>query len=153
MKTTAKVILGTLAIIVAWFSLRIIGGALGWFDQAMTVVQEEVAPAVLQKKYEWFKDASAQLDKKTADIQVYESRFKAIGGTAGACPQGTDRVTREQCMVWVQEVSGIIASYNGLAAEYNSEMAKWNWRFTNVGQLPRGASSPVPREYRPYQYQ
>ena len=152
MSTTAKVILGTLCILVAYFALRVIGGALGWFDEAITIVQQEVAPAVLQKKYEWFKDSAASLDAKKADISVYESRFKAIGGTVGACPQGVDRVSREQCMVWVQEVSGIVASYNSSAAEYNSEMSKWNWRFTNVGQLPQGATEPLPREFKPYAY-
>lgn len=140
-------------IVVAFFALRIVGGVLGWFDSAVAVVQKETDPAVLQQKYEWFKDAASALDAKKADISVYESRFKAIGGTVGACPQGVDRVTREQCLVWVQEVSGIIASYNETASQYNSEMSKWNWRFTNVGQLPQGATEPLPREFKPYQYQ
>ena len=52
-----------------------------------------------------------------------------------------------------QEVSGITAGLNALASEYNAQMAKWNWRFTNVGQLPKGATEALPREFKPYQYQ
>lgn len=125
---------------------------LNWGGRAVDVVSHEIDPAVLQQKYEWFKDASAQLDKKKADISVYERRFKSIGGATGSCPVTLNRTASEQCFVWVQEVSGIIASYNGLAAEYNSEMAKWNWRFTNIGMLPQGANVVLPREYKPYEY-
>jgi hypothetical protein len=27
---------------------------------------------------------------------------------------------------------------------------KFNWRFTNVGDMPPGATTPLPREYKPY---
>jgi hypothetical protein len=140
------------------FRAVVLGGVLlcssgcGWLGSAAQVVSNEVDPANLQRKYEWFKDTSAQLDKKKADIAVYERRFKTVGGATGTCPQTLNRTASEQCFVWVQEVSGIIASYNGLAAEYNSEMAKWNWRFTNVGMLPQGASESLPREFKPYEY-
>lgn len=133
--------------------LSLVSWALGWFGRAADVVNQEIDPAALQHKYEWFKDAAATLDARNADIRVYDSRFRSIGGTVGNCPQSTDRVSREECMVWVQEVSGIVASYNALASEYNSEMSKWNWRFTNIGQLPNGADQPLPREFKPYQYQ
>jgi hypothetical protein len=140
-------------IMVAFIVLWVAGAALGWFGRAADVVQQELDPAALLAKYSWFKDAAAQLDARHADIAVYESRFKSIGGKVGECPQGTDRVTREECMVWVQEVSGIIASYNQLAGEYNSQMSKWNWRFANIGQLPQGATEVLPRDFKPYQMQ
>lgn len=149
MKIVGWVFLICVAVIALW----LIGAVLGWFGRAADVVQQEIDPAVLLQKYSWFKDAAAQLDARHADIVVYEHRFQAIGGKIGECPQGGDRVSREQCMVWVQEVSGIIASYNDLAAQYNAQMAKINWRFTNRGQLPQGASEPLPREFRAYQYQ
>lgn len=124
------------------------GMALGWFGRAVDVVQQQVDPFELQRKYELFKDEAAQLDKKRADISVYEGRFKRLN-----CQRETlDRVTREQCMVWEQEVSGIAASYNQLAADYNSQMAKWNYAFCNVGTLPKGATEPLPREFRSYIY-
>lgn len=148
MKTFGWIMLVLLGFCVFWVS----GIAFGWFGRAVDLVQQEVDPFALQKKYEWFKDSAAQLDARHADIAVYESRFKAIGGKVGECPPAVDRVAREQCMVWVQEVSGITAGYNSLASEYNAEMAKWNWRFTNVGQLPKGATEPLPREFKPYAY-
>lgn len=147
MKIFGWVCLGIL-IFFGLIALSIFSFAANWFGSAATVVQQQIDPAVLQQKYEWFKDASAQLDKKQADIQVYESRLQHQ-----KCDAATDRVKEEQCMVWEQETAGVIASYNSLAADYNSEMSKWNWRFTNVGQLPQGASTPLPREYKPYEIQ
>jgi hypothetical protein len=41
-------------------------------------------------------------------------------------------------------------SFNQLAADYNAQMAKINYAFCNVGQLPQGATTPLPREYKPY---
>ena len=40
--------------------------------------------------------------------------------------------------------------HNQLCAEYNSAMSKFNYRFTNIGDLPEGATEPLPREYKPY---
>ena len=102
-------------------------------------------------KYEWFKDASAQLDKKVADIQVYQSRLVDLNETYRSVPrQAWPREDREQYNVWSSEVSGVRTSYNSLAAEYNAQMAKFNWRFANAGDLPKGADTPLPREYKPY---
>lgn len=131
-----------IAIIMA---LSIGGCVLGWFGSAVNVVQQQLDPAELQRKYELFKDEAAQLDKKMADLHIYERRTKAAH-----CDTVTDRVGREQCMVWLQEQSGIAASYNSLAADYNAQMSKWNYRFCNVGTLPQGATQPLPREFKPY---
>jgi hypothetical protein len=60
------------------------------------------------------------------------------------------REDREQLNVWMQEVAGVKASFNQLAAEYNANMAKFNYRFTNAGDLPRGATEVLPREFRTY---
>jgi hypothetical protein len=148
MKTVGWIVVIVLLIL----AVNIVGYTLGWFGKAADVVQREIDPEVLQRKYEWFKESAASLDAKMADISVYNNRFQSIGGKPGQCPQSADRVTREQCMVWVQEVSGIIASYNDSASQYNAEMSKWNWRFANIGELPRGTTEPLPREFRRYQY-
>jgi hypothetical protein len=87
-------------IMFALFVLSITGSLLGWFGRAQQVVEQQVDPFVLQQKYEWFKDAAAQLDAKKADISVYDSRFKAIGGKIGECPAGGDRVAREHWKEW-----------------------------------------------------
>ncbi len=126
-------------------ALGLIGGAA---TNAAAVVQKEFYPDALLKKYEWFKDASAALDKKAADIGVYDGRLRSqvtLYGPAAKWP----RDVREQAAIWMSEEAGIKASYNQLASEYNAEMVKFNWRFTNVGDVPQGGQ-PVQREYRPY---
>lgn len=128
----------------------LIGGAA---NNAAKVVQKEFYPDALLRKYEWFKDASAQLDKKQADIAVYDARLKSLTDAYAGTPRGRwPRDDREQFSIWMSEAAGVRASYNELAAEYNAEMAKFNWRFTNVGDVPQGGK-PLPREYRPYQEQ
>lgn len=117
------------------------------------VVSEQIDPAALLKKYEWFKDASAQLNKKVADIQVYENRQKSLAKNyEGTKRSEWSREDREQSNLWETECAGVIASYNSLAAQYNSQMSKINYRFCNVGDLPKGASEPLPREFAEYKY-
>lgn len=131
--------------------IGIIGYPLGWFSEAASVAKKEFGPSAALEKYEWFKDAAAQLDKKKADIQLYDSRMKAMKETyANLERQKWPREDREQFNLWSSEVSGVAASYNSLAAEYNSGMAKFNWSFANAGDLPKGATEPLPREFKPY---
>ena len=114
-------------------------------SKAAAVVSHEIDPQVLQNKYEWFKDTYAQLEADKANISTLESRMKIVEKMPNP-----DRTDREQLMTWQQEVAGVKAAYNDLAAEYNSEMSKWNYRFTNIGDLPNGASQPLPRNVAPY---
>lgn len=142
-------ILGTLLV----FSvvIGVVGYGLGWFSEAAQVAQEEFGPRAMLEKYEWFKDAAAQLDKKRADIRVYKSRISHMKEDYKDVKRlDWPRSDREQFNLWRTEVAGVIASYNGLAAEYNSQMAKFNWRFANRGELPQGATEPLPREFKPY---
>lgn len=125
--------------------------AFSWVGEGAKVAKDEFGPEELLNKYEWFKDASAQLDKKLADIAIYESRMKTMEGSYKNLErQKWPREDREQYNVWASEVAGTTASYNSLAAEYNAQMSKFNWRFTNTGDLPKGATVPLPREYKPY---
>lgn len=123
----------------------------GWLMDAKQVANEEFSPRALFDRYIWFKDAAAQLDKKRADIQVYDVRLKSIQEAyKGVSRAQWARDDREQYSIWSSEAAGIRASYNGLAAEYNAGMAKVNWRFAEIGNLPPGATIPLPREYKPY---
>lgn len=144
---------------VAAFGLTVLGigaCAIGLVGGVATngaqVIQKEFYPDALLRKYEWFKDASAALDKKQADIKVYQRRLTDLEHSyTGVARRQWARDDREQSSIWQSELSGVRASYNSLAADYNAEMAKFNWRFTNVGDLPRGSSTPLPREYKPYE--
>lgn len=128
-----------------------IGWTLNWFSNAGKVAQEQFSAEAMLKKYEWFKDASAQLDAKAADVKVYNVKLQMLQEQYKGVPrQKWDRTDKEDMNQWAQEIAGIMASYNGLAAEYNAQMVKFNYRFTNAGDLPRGASQVLPREYRQY---
>lgn len=123
----------------------------GCFSETLQVSQEEFGPRALLKKYEWFKNASAALDARAASIRVYEQRFERLKKEYQGEPRNKwSREDREQANLWEQEVAGLRASFNNLAAEYNAQMAKFNWQFCNKGTLPQGATEPLPREYKPY---
>lgn len=123
-------------------------------NEAAEVAREEFGPKALLAKYEWFKDTAAELDKKQADIKVYDGRITAMNDTYKDLPrQEWPREDREQYNLWTSEVAGAKAGYNSLAAEYNAQMAKINWKFTNAGDLPKGADTPLPREFKTYESQ
>jgi hypothetical protein len=122
-------------------------------DAKDTLFQETKASTLL-KKYEYFKEMSAQLDKKVADISIYSGKIKSLEADyAGVKRPDWARDDREQLSIWKSEFDGVKASYNSLAAEYNSAMSKINYSFCNVGDLPAGAATPLPREYKPYIYE
>lgn len=140
-----------MACVTGCLALGVFGTTAGVVHEAATVAREQLGPRALLQKYEWFKDASASLDKKRADVQVYDKRLTDLRAEYQGKGRGAwAREDREQVSIWQSEAAGIKASYNQLAAEYNAEMAKVNWRFANVGGLPAGASQPLPREYKPY---
>ena len=120
-------------------------------NEANRVAYREIRPETLLAKYNWFKDAAAALDKKQADISVYRARMKEmLESYNGKTRSGWSKEDRQQYNIWSSEHAGVKASYNTLASEYNAQMAKVQWRFCNVGTLPAGATTPLPREFREY---
>lgn len=147
-----------MAKIIGWIALILFLGSilaivLNTCTSTVKVVKQEFSPEALLKKYEWFKDASAQLDAKLANLKDYKQRYANIKQSYGADSSiraKWSRDDREQWNTWQSEESGVKASYNDLAAQYNAAMAKFNYRFCNKGTLPQGAEEPLPREYRSY---
>lgn len=132
--------------------ISILGYAGSWFFEAGEVAREQFGPRAMMKKYEWFKDSSAQLDSKLATIEAYKVRTQSMDETYEGTPRVKwPRSDREQYNQWRSEVAGVITSFNNLAAEYNSQMSKFNYRFTEAGDVPDGAVIPLPREFKPYQ--
>ena len=119
-----------LLLMVALTGLKLAGSALGWFSEAAQVAKEEFGPKAALKKYEWFKDASEQIRKLDSDIRIYEEKQALI------CIPGMDRISREQCMLWSQEVAGIKSAYNDTVAEYNAQSQKFNWEMFDTTQIP-----------------
>lgn len=118
---------------------------------AKEVAYENYDPRAAMERYKWFKDAAAALDKKRADVKVYETRIQTLKEDYGSTPRVKwAREDREQFSIWQSEVAGIKASYNQLAAEYNAQMANIAYAYANRGQLPASNLDPLPREFKPY---
>lgn len=142
---------GCLALVLLTFCLWPVGCACGWYTKATNVVMQQIDPQRMLSKYEWFKDVAATLDSKRASLKAYEARFAAMEADYKSIPRSQwPRDDREQFNLWQSEMAGLKASYNLLAADYNSQMSKINWAFCNRGDLPQGASDPLPREFKPY---
>lgn len=144
-----------LKILVTLIVVGVIFGAYGLIcgtaKEGVQVAREEFGPRALLKKYEWFKDAAAQCEKKLADIKVYDGKIKGMEEDYKGVPRRDwDRVDKQQLSQWRSELDGVKASYNDVSARYNAQMAKFNWRFAEAGRLPYGATEPLPREFKPY---
>lgn len=139
--------------VVIVISLIAIGSChfLNYANDAASTVSNEVAPSALLAKYTWLKEAHAQLDKKQADIKVMQSSMDSLTSQyQGVLRNKWARVDLDTWGQKSEELAGTKMSYNQLAAEYNAKMAEIQWRFTNVGMLPQGATETLPREYAPY---
>lgn len=119
-----------------------------WNDSIKTV-QKEFAPSALLKKYEYFKDLSAAIDKKRADVDIYTEALQEYYDSSGKM-LATDKETKFYIEQRRSELLGIISVHNQLCSDYNGAMAKFNYRFTNKGDVPASNLEPLPREYRPY---
>lgn len=147
MKAFGWVVLACMALFAFWVASI----AFNWFGRAVEVVQQEIDPGELLRKYSWFKNAAAALDDKAASIELGTKRVKSFEEMYKGTPRKDwPRDDREQYGQITTELFGLKLSFNSLAAEYNAQMAKINWRFCNVGDLPRGADKALPREYRAY---
>lgn len=141
---------GIVALFVLGVFVWFLGSVCSVAENTRQTAMQEFSPSALLAKYEWFKDAHAALDAKRANLRVYEQRLAGLETSYGPNRGKWPADERERAGIWESEQAGIAASYNLLAADYNAEMAKFNWRFTNVGDLPAGATEPLPRSVAPY---
>ena len=119
-----------------------IAGILGYryADEAREVAWQETRPLVLVKKYRFFKELQAALDARQADIHAKKralTRLEARIAKLDAAGKETESLQEEQSLQ-EQEVYGLIASYNAMAANYNRRMADVGYQFCNQGQMPQG---------------
>lgn len=120
-------------------------------NDASDTLYKETKASTLLKKYEYFKDVAAALDAKVASIQILEGKVNQMKKDYDGQPRSKwAREDREQNNLNQEELAGLKMSYNSLAGEYNSAMSKLNYAFCNVGDLPQGATKPLPREFKPY---
>ncbi len=108
--------------------VSIIGTGLGFFTNAAKVAQQEFSPEAMLKKYEWFKDASAALDKKQADLSAYSVRINTFKDDySGIKKSEWPRDDRQAFNQLNAEYQGMLQMYNSVAAEYNAQSNKFNW--------------------------
>ncbi len=131
-RTSIKLLVGIMFIA---FVVNIVGSSFGYFSDAAAVAKKEFGPKAALTKYEWFIDASNQIEKKKKDVIIYQSKIDDM------CDKIYDRYTGEQCMTWYQELAGIKSSYNDLVADYNSQSQKFNWSMFNT-------KTPIPKQYK-----
>lgn len=151
-RETRQLVRGGCAVLVLLFALTATVVACGVGGCTAKKANEQFGVDASLEKYEWFKDAAARLEAKRASVQVSEARLEALDKQyAGVPRKDWPRADLEQSNLWRSEVAGMKASFNDLAGQYNARMAKFNFRYANVGDLPQGASDPLPREFKPYE--
>lgn len=106
------------------------------------VIHKEFGASALLKKYEYFKDLSAAIDSKRADLSAYKANLQDY-----KIKDKDDKFYYEQSKA---EAMGILMMHNQLVSEYNAGMSKFNYAFCNVGTLPASNLEPLPREFKPY---
>jgi len=109
-------------IIASLFLLGILVGVVGyatsWFGEAAQVAKEEFGLREALKKYEWFKDASAELDKKQADIKVYSSKLTSLAEAyKDISRREWPRTDMEQMSIWQAEVAGVKAQIDAINSD------------------------------------
>lgn len=126
------------------FSIVIIIGVLIIRSCGITAdtIHKEFSASALLKKYEYFKDLSAAIDSKRADLNAYKTNLQDY-----KIKDKDDKFYYEQSKA---EAMGILMMYNQLVSEYNAGMSKFNYAFCNIGTLPASNLEPLPREYKPY---
>ncbi len=110
----------------------VLAHACSWFGEAATVAREQFGPRGGLAKYEWFKNANAQLQRKRVDLDAFKARMDAARKRA----ESGDRFAAERADLTESEWIGLLSSYNGLVAEYNAASSKFNWA-PFAGDVPR----------------
>lgn len=129
-------LLGISIVAIVFFSM------LRYCGNAADTVHKEFSPSALLKKYEYFKDLSAAIDSKRADLNAYKTNLQDY--------KITDKDSRFYYEQSKAEAMGILMMHNQLVADYNAGMSKFNYAFCNVGTLPASNLEPLPREFKPY---
>lgn len=147
MKIVTWVLGGILALVL--LPVLFVGGhACTWFGEAATVTREEFGPRALLEKYSRFKSLHASLAAKQAGIRSLGTKVERLRADYEGTPRKDwPRDDRQQLAQWESEIDGLKLIFNQGAATYNADMAKAHYRFTNVGDLPEGATEPLPREH------
>lgn len=136
----------TLAAIAAIGLFTIVPTCSRYTNDAGNAIFSELSPTQLNRKYEWFKDAHSKLASLQAQVDFKKELVAEIKAETSGRAKTRDEL--QLAGQYSQELQGITAAYNNLAAEYNSEMSKFHTAFLNAGTMPKG--SELPREVISY---
>lgn len=101
--------------------------------------------------YVALKDAVNILNKKKAEIKIYEKRIKIMEDTYKETPREYWSETDLTKYYWFNDhIAELKRHYNHKSKNYNTQIAKINWSFCNVETLPKGITTPLPREFVQY---
>lgn len=116
-----------------------------WVNDGVETAHQEYDPSAMLKKYEWFKNQSARIQKMDQDIanaktlrDGIKAQFEADNGKDH---KSWDPVTRKQYQDKVdlqdQMVMANVSQRNSVVADYNAQSAKFNWSsFKTNDNLP-----------------
>lgn len=116
-------------------------------NNGLQTVKQEFQPSTLLAKYEEFKKLHAALESMQSTIATLENSMASTIEMYGQDATKWPRDVRQDVASSRIEIAGTKGRFNQLASEYNAKMSMFNYRFTNVGDLPQGATEPLPRAY------
>ncbi len=126
-------------------ALGTVGYILGWFESAAVVVKEEFGPEAALRKYEWFVDTSAAIEKTDADIVLFEQRranvevqfIDTYGADKTTWPMSVQAQYNQQAGTARDDLLAVVSNRNGIVRDYNAQSEKFNWApFLTRDDLP-----------------
>lgn len=130
--------------------LPIIGYGCSFVGNAANTAYNEFKPSKLLEKYTEFKTIHSRLSAMKATIDTLEASKQSTILSYGSDMAKMPRDVRQDLASSTAEIAGTKAAFNRLASDYNRNMALFNYRFCNIGELPEGAFDPLPRDYVEY---
>lgn len=145
MKKTFTIV-GIIILVLVVVAVGLVGNVLGWwFSSAINVAEQELNPAEMLEKYEWFVEQANMIKKADADVAIFEQKMVDIENYY-VSTYGTDKT------IWLQvtliqynhelstartDLAAIVSNRNSLVQDYNAQSEKFNWApFRNRSDFP-----------------
>jgi len=116
-KPFKTITLWLIAIIVIGGVGSIVASGMGFFTSAAKVAHQEFSPEAMLRKYEWFKNASASLQKSESNLSAYSLRINSFKSDyEGVKKKDWPRDERQQYNQLQAEYQGMLQMFNATAA-------------------------------------
>ena len=132
--------------------LGVVGFGMGWFGNLGNTAMKEASPSALLEKYRGFLADQNALESIQHNIDVTQAQIKNLEAQyPGKTRAEWSRDDRDQWNDLSNSVTAQKLNFNRIARDYNTRMKDFSYRFTNVGDLPTGATVVLHREFVLYQ--